>query len=269
MHVTPDLIARIHRFSVVFHTARMGALTALPGNPFGVEVRGLSEGTAVKVRHPLLRSKNRIVGFRQDDLGLLDGLVQSYRADGLRFTLTVPPGQMTPELFQALAFAGLWTLGSGTVPAILPNSLLPISGEIAVRRSELEEKEQYLDLFQQAFDGREECSPDYRAFQWAEDSLLGGVRYVAEIDGKLVAMASFPVVEGVGFLGTCGVLPEYRQRGVQSTLIARRIADAPALGCDLVLGGSSPGTTEYRNFERMGLRLVPTGSAWQERPTQK
>lgn len=269
MHITSDLISRVDRFSAPFHTAHMGALATLPGNPFGVEVRALGEGTAVKVRHPLLRSKNRVVGFQPSDLSRLDELTQFYRDDRLRFTLTVPPGQTTPELFTALVQAGLWTSGSGTVPAILPGGLFSAPAGIVVRRSELEEKEPYLDLFQQAFADREESSPEYRAFQWAEDTLPGGVRYIAEIDGKPIAMASFPIVGGIGFLGTCGVLPEYRRRGVQSALIARRVADAPALGCDLILGGGSPGTICYRNFERAGLRLVPTGSLWQEAPTQK
>jgi len=139
-----------------------------------------------------------------------------------------------------------------------------VSTEVLVRRSGPEEKDLYLDLFQQAFADREENAPEYRAFQWAEDTLPGSVRYVAEIEGQPVAMASFPIVNGVGFFGTAGVLPAYRGRGIQSALIRQRIADAAGLGCDLILGGGSPGTTYYRNFERAGLRLVPTGTVWKE-----
>ncbi len=117
MHTTYALIARIDRFFVDFHAARMSTAAALPNNPFGVEVRTFGEGVAVKVRHPLLRSKNRIVGFRASDLPQLDDLLRFYQDDGLRFTLSVPPGQMTPALFQTLSEAGLWSEGGGTVPA--------------------------------------------------------------------------------------------------------------------------------------------------------
>ena len=270
MHITPTLVARIDRFSVDFHAARMSAAAALPGNPFGVEVRAFGDGVAVKVRHPLLVSKNRIAGFRASDLPELGDLLSFFRSDGLRFTLSVPPGQMTPALFQNLTEAGLWSEGSGTVPALtVPTSVsagLPLAsaGEVFVRRAGPEEKDLYLNLFRLAFADRDESAPEYRAFQWAEDALPGSVRYVAEMDDNPVAMASLPIVDGVGFFGTAGVIPAYRRRGIQSALIRQRTLDAAELGCDLILGGSSPGTAEFRNFERAGLSLVPTGSVWKE-----
>jgi len=264
MHITSSLIARINRFSVDFHAARMSAAAALPGDPFGVEVRAFGEGVAVKARHPLLVSKNRIAGFRPGDLPELGDLLRFYREGGLRFTLSVPPGQMTPALFQKLTEASLWSEGSGTVPALVPAGLPAAPTEVIVRRASLQEEDLYLDLFQQAFADHEESAPEYRAFQWAEDALPGSGRYVAEMDGRPVAMASFPILDGVGFLGTAGVLPPYRRQGIQSALIRQRIADAAGLGCDLVLGGGSPGTTYYRNFERAGLSLVPTSMVWKE-----
>ena len=265
-HLTPELIARVERFQAYFHAARMGALADLPGNPFGVEVRffGNAFGVACKVRHPLLRGKNRIHGFGAADLGVLDDLLRFYREDGLPCSLSVPHGGMTEALFSHLVSAGLWSAGSGTVPAVLPDGYGEGSAPpgITVRPSGLEEKELYLDLFRLAFAGRDESDLEYRAIQWAEDALPGGARYIAEVGGEPVGMASFPVVDGVGYFGTAGVLPEYRRRGVQAALIRRRLADASGLGCGLVLGGGRPGTITYRNFERAGLRLLPTGMHW-------
>ena len=266
-HVNKELIARIDRFGAVFNLARFSALAALPGNPFGVEIRrfGTSEGAAVKIRHPLLRGKNRIYGFRAADSGLLNELLDFYRADALSCTAFVPYGEMNPTLFQRLAQAGFWSSGTGVVPVSVPETVMPpLSSEIDVRVSGEEEKELYLDLFQEAFAAWPEQEPEYRAVQWAEDSLPGGVRYITEIDGKPIGMASFPMLDRVGHLGTCGVLPNFRGRGVHSALIQQRLRDALSLGCDLVVGGNSPGTTAFRNFERAGLRLVPTSSAWCE-----
>lgn len=272
LHVTPELMARVDHFSVAFHAARMGALAVLSGNPFGVTIRSFGEGLACKVRHPLLAGKNRILGFRHQDLNLLDDLVHFYREENLRFTLSVPPGETTFALFQRLVQAGLWSAGSGTVPALIPTedaygNTPSLPCVISIRRSGLEERELYLNLFQEAFAHREESDPEYRVFQWAEDSLEQTTRYIAEVEGKPIAMASFPIFNGVGFFGTAGVVPEYRGRGVQMALIRQRIADAPGLGCDLILGGGRPGTTTYRNFERAGLHLIPTGSAWRENST--
>ena len=120
LHVTSELMARVDRFSVTFNRARMGALAAQPGNPFGVTIRSFGEGIACRVRHPLLAGKNRILGFRHQDLNVLDDLIRFYREKDLRFTLSVPPGQTTFALFQRLFQAGMWSAGSGTVPALIP-----------------------------------------------------------------------------------------------------------------------------------------------------
>ena len=265
-HLTPQLIARVERFQARFHAACMSALADLPGNPFGVEVRrfGSGDGVACKVLHSSLRGKNRVQGFSVADIDGLDDLLSFYRAEGLPCSLTVRHGEMTEALFARLTAVGLWSAGSGTVPAIVPGGLADedVAPDVTVRRSGPEEKELYLDLFQQAFAGRDEADPEYRPIQWAEDALPGGARYVAEFDGRPVAMASFPIRDGVGFFGTAGVLPQYRGRGVQTALIRRRLAEAPALGCDLALGGGSMNTTTYRNFERAGLRLIPMGMHW-------
>lgn len=265
LHIMSDLIAQADRFGSLFNAARFGAVAALPGNPFGVEMRHLGDGIAVKVRHPLLRGKNRIYGFQAGDLNVLGELLAWYKADGLSYTVHVPPGAMNRELFQGLTDAGLWSLGSGTVPVLVPErSELTSLPEITVRRSGPEEKELYLDLFQQSFAAWPEQEQEYRAFQWAEDSLPGGARYIAEIAGHPVGMASFPVVDGIGYFGAAGVLPEYRGRGIQAALIQRRLRDALELGCSFVVGGGSLGTTTFRNQERAGLRLIPSGSVWRE-----
>jgi GNAT superfamily N-acetyltransferase len=273
MHLTPELIGRAEHFQSRFHAARIGALAALPGNPYGVEVRFFGEGYGVAcvAKHPLLRGKNRIHGLCPQDNRLLGDLLDPYRTEDLpcSVSVSVPHGQMTQELFLALSQARLWSAGSGTVPAIVPErvrsenspeELLPRG--LVIRRSEHSEKELYLDIFQQAFTPRSEAALEYRAIQWAEDTLPGGARYIAEIDGKPVGMASFPILEGVGYFGTGGILPEYRRHGIQAALIQCRLADASSLRCDLVLGGGSPGESTYRNFERAGLRLIPMGMTW-------
>ena len=265
LHLSAELIARVDRFGTEFNAARFGALAALPGNPFGVEMQRFGDGIAIKVQQPLLRGKNRIYGFRADNLELLTSLLAWYKSDELACIVLVPHGAVTLELFQELTRAGLWSPGSGTVPVIVPDASTPmLSPQITVRQSGMAEKELYLDLFQQSFAAWPEQEAEYRAFQWAEDSLPGGARYIAEIADKPVGMASFPVVGGVGYFGAAGTLPEYRGRGVQAALIQQRLHDAPMLGCSLVVGGGDFGTTTFRNQERAGLRLIPSVSVWRE-----
>ena len=269
-HITSELVERIDQFGIRFHAARMRAAEALPGNPYGISMMYFGDGgIAAKAQHPLLHGRNRIYGFRTSDLDLLDDLIAFYRSDGLMCKIFVPHRHLTQKLFLRFSQAGLWSTGNGAVPAIVPadgadDAALLTPANIHIRLSEYAEKEQYLDIFQEAFADREERDPEYRAFQWAEDSLPDCRRYIAENDNGPVGMASFPVIDGVGYFGSGGVIPAYRRMGLQRALIRRRIADAVSIGCTLVLGGGSPGATEYRNFERAGLRLIPSGSVWRE-----
>ena len=105
LHLTPHLIARAERFQARFHAARMGALADLPGNPFGVEICPFGDGVACKIRHPLLRGKNRIHGFGVADMDALDDLLHFYREDGLPYSLTVVQGGMTEALFTHFGMA--------------------------------------------------------------------------------------------------------------------------------------------------------------------
>lgn len=267
--ITPELIARIEGFHRRFSIARMEALSALESNPYQVEIAEFGAAVAFKSRSPLLRGKNRIQGFQEEDLPHLAEALDFFHKEDLRCTLSVPYGKLTQPLFRKLVEVGLWSSGSGTIPVIAPD---PPSVEeteaasndpaIRVREAGPEEKQLYLELFRRAFEERGEGRADYLAFQWAEDSLPGCRRYIAEVEGEPTAMASFPSFDGVGFFGTAGVAPEWRNRGVQMALLRHRLAVAPSLGIDLVIGGGRCFTTTHRNFERAGMRLIPMGSAW-------
>jgi GNAT superfamily N-acetyltransferase len=269
--ITPELIARIERFHLTFSKARMEALQSLPENPYQVEIRCFGEAIAFKTLSPLLRGKNRIANFRAGEVAYLPEALDYFREEGLRCTLGVPHGEMAQELFGHLTAAGLWSGGSGMVPCIVPDAERPHCDPpvvpVQIREAGLEERDLYLELFRQAFAHRGEGCADYLQFQWVEDTLPGCRRYIAEVEGEAVAMASFPMFDGVGFFGTAGVLPAWRGRGIQMALLQRRLADAPAFGCDLVIGGGSLFSTTHRNFERAGLRLVPLGSGWADTKT--
>ena len=271
--ITLELIARIEAFHLTFNRVRAAALEAIPGNPYQVETREFGSAVAFKAHSPLLRGKNRVHNLRGVNADALPDILNWFRSDELNCSIYVPHGQMTRELFRQLGDAGLWSNGSGTVPYIVPDREQNTILQSAIYKPDLplrireandgeNDKTLYLDLFRQSFAHRGEGCDDYLRFQWAEDTLPGCCRYIAEVAGESVGMASFPVFDGVGFFGTAGVLPDWRGRGIQMALIQRRLKDAPALGCELVIGGGSLFSAPHRNFERAGLRLVPLGSGW-------
>ena len=87
----------------------------------------------------------------------------------------------------------------------------------------------------------------------------GKVMYLAFADGKPAGAGTLlpePLVSA-GLYGSRWP-PELRKRGVQTALIARRMADARVAGCNLAMAVTLPGSGSQRNFERRGFRVVYT-----------
>jgi GNAT superfamily N-acetyltransferase len=91
------------------------------------------------------------------------------------------------------------------------------------------------------------------------DFAAAGVsRYTALRDGARAGAASFRLAGGVAQLTGAATLPEHRRRGVQSALLAARLAAATAAGCDVAVVTSQPGSTSQQNVQRQGFDLLYT-----------
>ncbi len=86
--------------------------------------------------------------------------------------------------------------------------------------------------------------------------LPGWSHYLAEVDGAPAGGASLCVHEGVALCMVAATDPAYRGRGVQTALIARRMADAAAARCDLATTETVEENASPRNFHRAGFGLV-------------
>jgi GNAT superfamily N-acetyltransferase len=82
--------------------------------------------------------------------------------------------------------------------------------------------------------------------------------YFATSDQGPVAGAAMFVDGDGAWFGLAGTLPEYRHRGAQTALLARRIADAKAAACRWISAETSPETLgpnpSLRNMKRFGMR---------------
>ena len=78
--------------------------------------------------------------------------------------------------------------------------------------------------------------------------------------GEMVAGAAGLIVPAYNLaaLFGAGTLPQYRNRGIQSAFMQRRLRSAQQAGCDLAVVLTMPGTVSQRNVERAGFRLAYT-----------
>lgn len=86
----------------------------------------------------------------------------------------------------------------------------------------------------------------------------GFLRYVARRNGVPAGGAGLRVFEGVAQLCGAATLPAHRRHGVQSALLARRLADASQVGCDVATVTTQPGSKSQQNVQRLGFDLLYT-----------
>ena len=76
--------------------------------------------------------------------------------------------------------------------------------------------------------------------------------------GEIVGVASSESSEGVTVLFGATVVPEWRRRGLQRTLMITRLAQGIRRGSDLACVMTSPGIATQRNALRLGFSMVYT-----------
>ncbi len=84
----------------------------------------------------------------------------------------------------------------------------------------------------------------------------GVQRYLARWGGEPAGAGSLGLDGSVAQLNGASTLPAKRRRGVQAALLARRLEDARAAGCEVAVVTTQPGSTSQHNVQRRGFHLL-------------
>lgn len=87
--------------------------------------------------------------------------------------------------------------------------------------------------------------------------------YLVEDGGAPIATGSLGIQDGVAMLAGASTIASARGRGAQALLLATRLREARARGCDLAMIVAGVGSTSQRNAERNGFRVAYTRTKWQ------
>jgi GNAT superfamily N-acetyltransferase len=82
--------------------------------------------------------------------------------------------------------------------------------------------------------------------------------FLAFVDGEVAGGAAVAEHEGVGGLFGASTLPSFRRRGVQTALLAARLAWMHGRRCDVAVSITQPASGSQRNIERFGFRVAYT-----------
>jgi ribosomal protein S18 acetylase RimI-like enzyme len=91
-------------------------------------------------------------------------------------------------------------------------------------------------------------------------------RYVALRNGVIAGGASFRVSDGIAQFTGAATAPQHRRRGIQTALLAVRLADAAAAGCDIAVITTAPGSKSQQNAQRQGFDLLYTRAVLVKQP---
>ncbi|GAA5180199.1 GNAT family N-acetyltransferase [Rugosimonospora acidiphila] len=279
MLLSPDAAARVERVDEDYLRVRVGALSRLPGNPYGAEVRVVGGGCGFLVEavpNPLF---NHVVNLDAGALAELPELAAWYARHGKPLRVDVTPAQSDRQLLAALVAQGLSQTGfyaglyAELAPADCPE-LDPASGCTAsIDRPESTRTGSAIDVA--PVDPEEFAEVYVAGFGFPE-------RHRAAMAESMRVLADHPSVDffrarvgratagvgllfradTVGYLATAATLPQYRRRGVQSALVRYRMLAARQAGCDLVVGHTTFGGASHRAMERSGLRVAYTKALW-------
>jgi GNAT superfamily N-acetyltransferase len=86
----------------------------------------------------------------------------------------------------------------------------------------------------------------------------GAACFVAYVDGELAGAGALFIHQKVAMLFSAGTRGSFRRRGVQTALIAARLAAAARAGCNLAMTLSVPGGASERNLQRAGFNIAYT-----------
>ena len=171
---------------------------------------------------------------------------------------------LTRRGYQLTGFENV--LGLRLSPALAATLAQP-GGEVEISLVEKDEEGAWLDVVVDGF-----AAPDTQGAVAKEEiprealaevitDLNAGAdysRYLARIGGRPAGGASLRMAAGIAQMSGASTLPDFRRRGVQSALVARRLADAATAGCDLAVVTTSPGTKSQQNAQKLGFELLYT-----------
>lgn len=137
---------------------------------------------------------------------------------------------------------------------------------VEIRRCDDDEFETWLDVVVDGF-----ANPDTQGVALHEDfprdaiasatrdmAAAGATRYVALHDGVIAGAASVRMADGIAQLTGAATSPAHRRHSIQTAILAARLVDAVAAGCDIAVVTTAPGSKSQENVQRRGFELFYT-----------
>ena len=264
-----EVADRIERCVAAAHTGFVELLGQQNGNRLGAEVRTFSDRVVATrvVGQPEVQWLQHVSGLDPQSSRLLPGILRWYAEHDLAPRFELAPERDYEALAAELVAAGfaqtefvdlLWAPASD-VRADLDD----LAGvQVVTVDPDSDDAVAFGWVLLGGHEVAEGAPPEHAAALGAMAGVDGRRCYLALINDAAVGAAILTIVDGIGYLTNAGTVRDARERGAQEALIARRIADAEAAGCDVLAGLAVPFLDSHRNLARAGLQVAYTKVSW-------
>ena len=244
--------------------SRLNAIQSIRGNPMGVYqlVKGTTRAFAVK--HIPGPAFNTVRGLNEQNLSHIEEIFRFYENLSIDFRVEIAPPNSSEMLFRKLAELGFYQSGFhasfiGEVKNLKNKSVL---SSIEIRSLKKHEFDLFASIYVAAFGLPTFIQDGIKQNNEVLFEVPGWEFYVAYKQDIPVGIAVLYVQGEFAALAAAATLPAYRNMGVQSALLQKRVEIAIEKGARYITSEATYGTGSHRNMERAGLRLAYTKAVW-------
>jgi len=245
---------------------RMLAIRQRANNPEGVELQRFGNALCLYSKTMPWPSFNTVKGLTSEDTEHIDEIIQFYRAMDRKLNFEIVPGLVDQSLLELLSERGFYQSGFHTSLYIDPQDCTFVPNE-SIRIEELQEDQ--FDLYAMIH-CRGTGLPDNGIPHVAANNRVlfqrpGWKFYICYYEEQPAAAGVMFMKDGVASLTFAATLPEYRNKGLQLSLINRRLEEAKRNDCGLAVGQCAFLSQSHRNMERVGMKVGYVRTTWTER----
>ncbi|WP_404430760.1 GNAT family N-acetyltransferase [Sutcliffiella horikoshii] len=266
--LTKDLMKIVEQSEIDALEDRLIRVKSMNGNAMGVELQRFGNAVAFSVKNIPGPSFNTAKGISGENTDFLDEIVDFYASRGIPARFEVTPGNASTDLFRKLSTKGFFQSGfHTTLYRPLSTGEPSLNGaDNAVQMEEISIEN--FDIFGELYTRGFGMPTTFKDYVTANNKVLAEsdnwTFYLARVGGEPAGIGVLYVKNDVATLAASTTVPEFRNKGVQTALIQKRMQQAADEGCRYLVGQAAFGSVSQKNMERAGLRVAYTNAVWEK-----
>lgn len=262
--INQELAEKIQQSEIDYVSSRIHSIREREGNPEGVEIVNFGRTTAYYIQTMPWGIFNCVKGISDEEIDKLGDISQFYQAKDRSFQIDVNPVHCSSKLFEGLSKHGFYQSCFHSVLYGLPKEE-PLKLPPYMKIVEIDNETEFDSYAEIHCLGSGMSLSDKHHFINNNIGLLnrpGWKLFLGYLNDIPAGVAVMHISNNIASCTLAATTPEYRNQGLQTALLQRRMYEAYKADCNLVVAQASFGSTSQNNMERAGFQMAWTRSIW-------